>query len=106
MLNRREQIQKIQRHLSLENGSADAFVLNDLFDTWYSAALAKSNRPDGDENPALLAIVRDTVAAAYNMRGNEGMQSFSAGGQSYSYVNLSETLTKRILESNLRIYRI
>lgn len=103
MLNKQEQIEKIKRQLAPME--ADDLILSDLFDDWYSAALAKSNRKDGDRAPALLAIVRNSVIAAYNRRGNEGVTNAGSGGQSESYEDLHEKMTEAILQGGLRVFR-
>lgn len=103
MLNKQEQIEKIKRQLAPME--ADDLILSDLFDDWYSAALAKSNRKDGDRAPALLAIVRNCVIAAYNRRGNEGMTGSGSGGQSESYEDLHDNMMKAILQEGLRVFK-
>lgn len=103
MLNKQEQIEKIKRQLApLE---ADDLIISDLFDDWYNTALFKSNRKDGDDNPALLSIVRSTVLAAYHRRGNEGMTGQGTGGQSESYEDLNQKMMESILQNSLRLFR-
>lgn len=102
MLNKREQIEKLKRQM--EPMEADEFILSDLFDDWYNAAISKSNRRAGDEHPALLAIVRSCVIAAYNRRGNEGMASQATGGQSETYEDLHQKMMDAILQGGLRIF--
>lgn len=104
MLNKQKQIEQISRQLSPIE--ADEQILSGLFDQWYASALAKSNRKPGEEPPALLAIVRDTVTAAYNRRGNEGTASYSMGGQSETYEDLEERMFQAILKSNLRVMKL
>lgn len=81
-------------------------TIGDLFDDWYNAALEKSNRIAGQETPALLAIVRDLTISAYNRRGDEGEKESRVGNQIYTYDDLEDTLHKRILGANLRLFKL
>lgn len=82
----------------------EVLTLNNLFDDWLAQAMDIANR-SGDPPAAMLPIVRDTVVAAWHRRGDEGLNSTSTGGQSYSYVDLHRDMTKRIIRANLRVFR-
>lgn len=71
---------------------------------WLDEALAYCRRSDYPS--ALISIVQDTVIAAYNRRGDEGMTSSSVGGQSVHYDDLSDTMRKRLTTAGMRIYRL
>lgn len=98
---REKQIDLILKQLGMKE-DADG-VVGVLFDAWVEVARATANRTDYPE--ALLGIVRDVVVAAYHRRGDEGAASASAGGQSYTYDELSDTLVRRIVSANLRVFR-
>lgn len=102
---RTSELEKIYRQLPSVTDD-QKLIIGDLYDDWLNIALSKSNRIAGQEVPALLAIVRDTVIGAYNKRGDEGMTGSGAGGQSFSYQNLEDELTKRILHANLRVFKL
>lgn len=104
-MDRETELAKIYRQLPAVTDDEKP-IISDLYDNWYSIALEKSNRKVGQETPALLAIIRDTVIAAYNRRGDEGMTDSTAGGQSFAYQNLEDQLLKRILQANLRVFRL
>ena len=69
-----------------------------------SIDLAKSNR--NEPNEALLVIVRDASLSIWNKRGDEGMNSSSAGGQSFIYEDISQKIQDEIIRANLRLFRL
>ncbi|HCA28902.1 MAG TPA: hypothetical protein DEP23_04690 [Ruminococcaceae bacterium] len=104
-MDRTSELEKVYRQLP-DITDDDKLIVNDLYDDCYNIALEKSNRKTGQETSALLAIIRGTTIAAYNKRGDEGMTGSTTGGQSFSYQDLEDQLTKRILGANLRVYRL
>jgi len=79
-------------------------IIVNLCERWLETAKEACNR---DDTPlSMLHIVADTVVAAYNKLGNEGMVSESAGVQNVSYDDLYNSMHKRLLNANLRVYRI
>lgn len=101
-MNKEQQISYILTQLGLSEDADNAVSV--LFDALLSEAKAKANRTDTPD--ALLAIVRDMTVAAYHRRGDEGTTATSAGGQSYSYSDLSDELLRRIIQANLRVFRL
>lgn len=71
---------------------------------WLERASAYCNR--SDYPAAMVAIVQETVKAAYNRRGDEGANSSSVGGQSMNYEDLADTMYKRLSHEGLRIYKL
>ena len=105
MFDRDAELEKIYRQLPAVTDDEKP-IIGDLYDDWYNIALEKSNRKAGQETPALLAIIRDTTISAYNRRGDEGMTGSTAGGQSFNYQDLEDQLLKRVLQANLRVFRL
>jgi len=104
-VDRESELAKIYRQLP-DVTDDDKLIIGDLYDDCYNIALEKSNRKVGQETPALLAIIRNTAISAYNKCGDEGMTGSTTGGQKFSYQNLEDQLTKRILGANLRVFRL
>ena len=67
-------------------------------------ALAKSHRTE--PNAALLVLVRNYVLSVWNKRGDEGMTGSGAGGQTFSYEDAEEKLSKEIVRAGLRVPRL
>jgi hypothetical protein len=102
-MNIQDEIQKIKRQLAISDDKQD-FILLDLFQDWLNTACSICNRLE--PVPALVSIVRDITISSYRKRGGEGMTEHTAGGQSYSYENLREELFQRLIQANLRVYRL
>ncbi|MCI8649590.1 MAG: hypothetical protein HFG20_05680 [Anaerotruncus sp.] len=99
-MNKSAQLERIRQQLLPEQ--AEYEQLSGLFDDWYEIACAQANRPAGEQDPALLALVRQMVVAAYRRRGNEGMTANSVGGQSERYEPLEHKLFRSIVRAGLR----
>lgn len=99
-----QEMEKIRAAIGEEVTAQEFMVLNNLFKDWLAQAMDIANR-SGDPPAAILSIVRDTVVAAWHRRGDEGLNSTSTGGQSYSYIDLHRDMTKRIIRANLRVFR-
>jgi hypothetical protein len=103
-MNKELELEKIRAAIGEEVSVQEVLTLDDMFDDWLEQAMNAANRT-GEPPKALLAIVRDTVVAAWRRRGDEGINSTSTGGQSYSYVDLQQDMAKRIIRANLRVFR-
>ena len=103
-MNKELELEKIRAAIGEEVSVQEVLTLNDMFDDWLEQAMDIANR-SGDPPAAMLPIVRDTVVAAWHRRGDEGLNSTSTGGQSYSYVDLHRDMMKRIIRANLRVFR-
>ena len=99
-MNRTEEIERIKRRLA-PLGQSDDELIHDLYEGWSTQALAISHRRELDE--PLAALVREAVTAAYLRRGDEGVSSSSAGGQSYAYEDIRQRLFDGIVQSGLRV---
>lgn len=79
-------------------------IVENLAGSWLDYALKCCNREDIP--PALVAIVKETVMAAYNRFGDEGAKSSSVGGQSVTYDDLYAAIRQRLIDAGLRIFRL
>lgn len=97
------QIEMIKKRLEITTADYDQ-LLHDLWSQWESIALDICNV--AESNDSIRNIVTDTVAAAFLRRGDEGTTGSGAGGQSYSYTDLFESMKKQLVEANQRVYRL
>lgn len=89
--------------LGSELNTNEHILLSEMTERWLETAKEVCNRKDMPLT--MLHIVADTVVAAFNMRGNEGMASESSGVQSASYIDLHEKFRERLVSAGLRWFR-
>lgn len=95
------EIERLALRIPEEISSYDAKILRGIFEDALEIALAKSHRREA--NAPLLVIVRNYVLSVWNKRGDEGMTGSGAGGQSFSYEDAEEKLSKEIVRAGLRV---
>lgn len=98
------EIEKLALRIPEDISSSDAAILRGMFEDAIEIALAKSHRREA--NAPLLVIVRNYVLSVWNKRGDEGMSGSGAGGQSFSYEDAEEKLSKEIVRAGLRVPRL
>lgn len=104
-MNVRGEVEQIKLRLEITGRESDTLLL-ELFSSLHAQAMAKCNRKEGQETPALLAIVRDAVCAVYRRRGDEGTTAASVGGQSFSYEDIADKMFRDLLRAGQRLVRL
>lgn len=102
-----EQIEKIKRRLGVDGSESDEVIV-DLFDDTLAAALACCNLKSADNArnmSALLSIVRESTAALFNQRGNEGTTGYNTGGQGASYEPVYKVMREKLIGAGCRVWR-
>lgn len=98
------EIDKLIQRIPEELTASDILLLRGIYEDALEIALSKSHRTN--PNAALLVIVRNYVLSVWNKRGDEGMTGSGAGGQTFSYEDAEEKLSKEIVRAGLRVPRL